>query len=545
MSFIVSEGYKQYVQGFVNDFFNKNGKLPNKKDILEMGVSIEPLITAMGSWKNVLTSLGFEVHNLDSTINNEEALNKLRELQEKLGSTPTLVNVKKENIYIKNLISKFGSWNNIKRILKGEISEDEAQKDEYKNNEFNLNKEIETLKDLTRELHKTPNIVEAKTKGLNVYKLVKIYGSWSKVKEELGLKNIEQDFIVSSIKEMQKKTVKRPTLQKLKENNINTATLIKKYGTWKNACSVLNLSLYDLEGIKRDVFELAETLNRAPKRYELEECGVNVMPLIVEYNGWYNAVKSIKLDEFDEMRLAEQIKKLSVKLDRTPTIEDLKVHHINIAKMFKKYKGWSNFREKIGLPKYSRFSNSLLMEREQEIIVLGKKLGRTPTLKDIKASKISISPLVNRYGGWNELLMKLGFKPNNRYSKEAVELLKNDVNELVAKTGKVPTIKELRTAGIPVNPIQKHYGSVAKFLLSMDLKPRLLRDELFDKDAILSELRELKEKLGKAPSLIQAKVAGIKTYGILKVYKKWSAVKEAIMGDDKFEANQDIELRLA
>jgi len=545
MSFIVSEGYKQYVQGFINDFFNKNGKLPSKKDISELGVSIEPLITAMGSWKNVLTSLGFEVHNLDSTINNEEALNKLRELQEKLGSTPTLVKVKEENIYIKNLIAKFGSWNNVKRVLRGEMTEDEAQKDECKNNEFNLNKEIETLKDLTRELHKTPNIVEAKTKGLNVYKLVKIYGSWSKVKEELGLKNIEQEFIVSRIKELQKQTVKRPTLQKLKENHINIATLIKKYGTWKNACGVLNLSLYDLEGIKRDVFELAEALNRAPKRYELEECGVKVTPLIEEYNGWYNAVKSIKLDEFDEMKISEQIQKLSVKLDRTPTIEDLKVHHIKVSKLFKKYKGWTHFREKIGLPKYSRFANSLLMKREQEIIILGKKLGRTPTLKDIKASKISISPLINRYGGWNELLMKLGFKPNNRYSKEAVELLKKDVNELVAKSGKVPTIKELRTAGIPINPIQTHYGSVAKFLMSMNLKPRLLRGELLNKNAVLAELRELKEKLGKAPSLTQAKVAGIKTYGLLKVYGKWSAVKEAIMGEDTLEINQEVELKLA
>ena len=545
MSFIVSEGYKNYIKGFIKDFLDKNGELPSKKDVLESGISVEPLITAFGSWKNVLISLEFGTNQIEKNINDDEAMQKLKELQEKLGSTPTLSKVKEEKIYIKNLLTKFGNWNNIKRVLKGELSEETAQKHEYRNNTFDLEKEVEELKDLTRELQKTPNIVEAKTKGLNVYKLVKLYGSWTNVKEELGLKNIEQEFIVSQIKEIQKETVKRPTLKSLKDNHVNIATLIKRYGTWKNACSVLNLNLYDLEGVKKEVFELANVLNRAPKRYELEECGIKVTPLIEEYNGWYNAVKSIKLDEFDEFKISEQIKNLSVKLDRTPTIEDLKVNHIKTSKIFKKYHGWTKFREKIGLPKYSRFNNSLLMQREQEIVVLGKKLGRTPTLKDIKANKISISPLINRYDGWNNLLMKLGFKPNNRYSKEAVELLKVDVRKIFSETGKTPTIKELRKAGIPINPIKKHYGSVAEFLLSMDLKPRLLRGDLFNKEAVLDELRALKEKIGKAPSLNQAKSAGIKTYGLVKVYGKWNAVKEAIMGEDKQEENINVELRLA
>lgn len=544
MSFVTAEGYKNFVKGFVVEFVNDNGKLPSKKDMLNQNISIDPLITTYGGWNNVLKALGFERDSVEDNIDDNEVMEKLKELQNNLGSIPTLFQVKEAKINIKGLKKKFGSWNNIKRILKGELDEEKAQDEKVKRNIFDLEETTNELVALTKELGETPKIEQAKSKGINVNKLIRMFGSWSKVKTELNLYDVQEEAVITEIQSLQQQTIKRPTIEKIKENNINIKPLIKKYGSWKKACSSLNINLFDLESIKREVLKVAKDFNKKPTVYELKTCGVNVKPLAKEYGGWYNLSREMELDKFDEYRIMEQIQEVSNSLDKTPTIKELKQNHIKTTKIFKTYGGWHNLRKAIGLPKYSRYTNSELKEREEELLALGDKLGRTPTLKDVKEYNIQISPLINRYGSWNNLLFKLGFKLNNRFTDEAIDALTVEVQELANKLGKTPTMKEVKDCEIPLNPLKRKFGSFGKCLLALGLKPRVLSHDLFNKDEIMAELKELSNKIGKIPSMKVAKQNGIKVHSLVREMGSWGKVKEQLIAMDNTSV-EAVELRLA
>ena len=546
MSFVTAEGYKNYVKGFVVKFINDNGKLPTKKDMVNQNISIDPLITTYGGWNNVLKALGFDRDTVEENINDEEVMAKLKELQEKLGTVPTLTHVKQEKINIKGLQNKFGSWNNIKKILKGELDEEKAQEEKTKRNIFDLEETTEELIALTKELGDVPKIAQAKSRGINVNRLIKMFGSWTNAKKELNLYSAQEEAVVAEITDLQRQTIKRPTIQKIKENNINIKPLIKKYGSWKQACNVLNIDLYDLECIKDEILQVAKDINKKPTVYELKKYGVNIKPLSQEYGGWYNIVREMELEKFDENRTMEQIQEVANIIDKTPTIKDLREHHVKTTKIFKTYGGWNKLREAMGLPKFSRYTNSELSEREEELKALGDTLGRTPTLKDVKDYNIHVSPLINRYGSWNNLLFKLGFKLNNRYTEEAIDALTNEVQELADRLGKAPTMKEVKENNIPLNPLKRKYGSFGKCLLAIGLKPRVLSHKLFDKDEVMAELKALSTELGKVPSMKTAKNHGIKVHSLIKEMGSWGKVKEALATmEEQTVAVEPIELRLA
>lgn len=544
MSFVIAEGYKSFVKGFVVEFVNENGKLPTKKDMINKNVSIDPLISNYGGWNNVLKALGFDRDTVEDNIDDSEVLAKLKELQENLGTVPTLYQVKENNINLKPLKKKFGSWNNIKRILKGEIDEEKAQDDKFKNNVFDLEETTNELVALTRELGETPKIEQAKAKGINVNKLIRMFGSWSKVKAELNLYDVQEEAVITEIQSLQEETIKRPTLEKIKENNINIKPLIKKYGSWKKACNYLNISLFDLDVLKNKVLEMAKDLNKKPTVYELKANGINVTPLAKEYGGWYNLSKEMELHKFDEYRIMEQIQEVAEKLDKTPTINDLKAEHIKTTKIFKTYGGWNKLRETIGLPKYSHYTNTEIKEMEKELLELGDKLGRTPTLKEAKFFNIQLSPLINRYGSWNNLLFKLGFKLNNKFTDEAIDALASEVQELANKLGKAPTMRELKDSEIPLNPLKRKYGSFGECLLALGLKPRVLSHKLFNKGEVMAELKELADRIGKMPSMKVAKQNGIKVHSLIRELGTWTNVKSELMSMDSIPVD-NVELRLA
>lgn len=546
MSF-VSEGYKNFVKTFVVDYLNENGKLPTKKAMYDRKVSIDPLISSYGRWDNVLKALGFDKEKLSETIDPEEVMAKLKDLKESLGTIPTLNDVKQENIQIKVLIEKFGSWTNVKRVLSGDLSEDEAQDEDLRNKGYTLEEVTESLINLTKELKSIPTLKQVKDNGIKVNILLKEYKSWTNVKNELGLYNIEESTIVEKVKDLQKETIKRPTMKAAKEKQINIRPLLKKYKNWKNVCNVFNIDLYDLDVIKDKIFEIAESLDRTPTVYELKDCyQLDITPLTKEYGGWYKFVEEEKLYEFNDNRVKKQIRGIADALDKTPTIKDLKENHVKFSKLFKRHHGWHNVRELMGLPKYSRFTNSELKEIEQQIIALGSELGRTPRLCDIKQYKIHVSPLINRYGSWNNLLFKLGFKLNNRYTDEAIESLTKDIIALSDKLGRTPTMQEVKENEIPLNPLSRKYGSFGRCLMALGLKPRVLPHDLYDREAIFAELQELSNKLGKIPSKNAAKENGIKVHSLVKDLGNWTKVKEAIIRlQENTTTTENVELRLA
>ena len=532
MSFLMAEGFKNYVKEAVFNFINKTGRIPTKKDMLEENISIEPLISTYGTWTNVLKALDCYKKDNRVSVTEEETFELLYKLQEKIGSIPTFTQVKKEKIDITILLKEYGKWSVVKEVLKGRLDKETAKKDKDKALIFDLEKTTEILIEETKRSKRIPTRKQANEMGLNTSKLIELFGSWENVINELNIYKTHEERVVlqlDTITELQKK---RPTLMEIRERKIDVSPLINKYGSWRKACEELNLdSKYvDIESIKEQVIELAKKLNRRPTVLDVQKEEIDVKSLIREYKGWKNVVKELDLDRFEINEIKEEILMLSEELDRTPKFKDLVNNKINVKKILSKYKKWSIFRTKIGLPTFSKFSNTQLKEKEQQILDLADELKKTPTIRDINAKKLKITALINRYGSWNNVLSKLGLKLNTRYTEQEIKDLCDKIIDLSKKLNKTPTIKDLKKHGISVAPLIRKYNSYNECLLSIGLTPNYLSETLYVKikESILTELTNLSKKLGKVPSMMTAKKFNIKVYSLLRDMGNWTNVKEEL-----------------
>lgn len=518
-NFVVSEGYAQFVTENINNFIKDNGKLPSKKE-LEKFVAIEPLINAFGSWSNALKSLGFVEKDADSIIQ------ELKELRDSKNEIPNIAMITECGINIKPAIKKYGSWSEIKKLLKGEFVT--IKPTHKRKKDVAVEKEIigNEIKSLTDNLGKMPTIKDLKDNKISVAKTIRIFGSWKNAKEELNLNERLVDNIKDKIVSFQAFTIKRPNLSELKDEEIDVTPLIKQYGSWKKACSALNIELYKSDKIKEEIVSLAEHLNRTPHLTDVKNAKIHVEYLLKQGYTWKSLSNELNLASYSEKTYIDAIKELSADIDKTPTIKDMKESGIKISTLLNKYHGWNNVREMIGLPKRSKYTNTEIKEIETTIINIAKRKGGTPTITEVKAEKTKYYALISRYGSWNNALYNMGLQLNNKYTDEAIDGLINNIKDLAIQLGKTPTIKELKENNIAINPLRRKYGSINACYISIGLRPNVLSSKVFDKDSNLAEIQEIVNETGKIPSLRQVKERGIKVHSLIKAYGgSWKNVK--------------------
>lgn len=143
-------------------------------------------------------------------------------------------------------------------------------------------------------------------------------------------------------------------------------------------------------------------------------------------------------------------------------------------------------------------------ELKSKMQAFAKKLGRTPTQKEVQESKIempSLSAYNRSFGNFSKALQAAGLVPNQFKNVSDEELLLQ-LKKLQEKLGRTPTqydiskaSKEGECCSDPV--FRDRFGSLTKAFELIGVKPTkfvgLTREELCD------QLRELKVKLGRLP----------------------------------------------
>ena len=531
---ILSEGYRNHIAGCIGEYIKENGRLPKKKD-MENKMSVKVVVNTYGGWKNALESLGF----IKDSLSPEKSVSKLKKIVEELGFIPTIKELKELDIDIKPAIELYGSWTEVKKYLKGEFTtlkpvirkQNKLSKEKLKEEKLKLGEQIIAL---TRKLKNVPKINDLKDEEISIYKVNKLFENWNKAKEELSLRMIAIEEIVKDIKEIQKENVKRPSLSELKDYGVNTTLLIKEFGTWKEACNELNIALYDEEGIKTSLTDLAKSLGRTPLLKDIKDKNIPINYLIKEHSSWKNVVSDMELYKYDLDKTINEIKELSEIIDNTPRIVDMKENGVTkLSKVLKYYGGWNNLRAEIGLPKHSKYSYTEIKSIENDILSLADYLGNTPTLKEVLDRKIKYTALLSKYGSWNEILNGLGLELNNKYSDKEIDNLINKIKNLALELGRTPTISEMKDNNIAISPLKRKYGSVSKCLIENGIKPNVLSSKNLDKDEIIKEIQALATKIGKKPSMKMVKENGIKVYALLKEYGSWKNIKKIISVNDE------------
>ena len=107
------------------------------------------------------------------------------------------------------------------------------------------------------------------------------------------------------------------------------------------------------------------------------------------------------------------------------------------------------------------------------LVGLGKELGRTPTIKDLRTANDmpSTTTYMRFFGSWNNALEAAGFSPNVRHDWTKSELIELLV-KLSEKLGKTPTKKDVGAdKDMPsTDTYASYFGSWDKALEAAGLK---------------------------------------------------------------------------
>lgn len=165
---------------------------------------------------------------------NEELITSIKKLQNKLGRMPKMEDIKKaKNINLEE-ISRIG-WRNIKNYIK----EEEIKNKRPKKRGRKPHSENEIIM-LEKKLKRIPTMNDIKEHNIDITPYIKKYGNWKQVKNALHLNNIYEKILREQLLELKK--TKKLTKANCDASNIDTLYLIKAYdGSWKKALKELKV----------------------------------------------------------------------------------------------------------------------------------------------------------------------------------------------------------------------------------------------------------------------------------------------------------------
>lgn len=148
--------------------------------------------------------------------------------------------------------------------------------------------------------------------------------------------------ILEDVKNLQKKLNKMPTMNDIKENNIDITPLLRTCGGWRN----LKKSLTD-RSEEDAILTLMDSIERIPTREDLNENNVDISNLLLQHGSWRNIKRELNLDAKYEEIIKNKLEQL--KQTEKLSIENCKKNNIDIAFLIRKYGGWKEVVKNLNL----------------------------------------------------------------------------------------------------------------------------------------------------------------------------------------------------
>lgn len=208
----------------LKEYIERNNNIPTREDVINI-LSMLPLFISNELEIPNNIEIVKENNNIQKNKNSSkvkekkvntksttEILENVRSLQSKLGKTPTMEDLKNENIDITPLLKDFGGWRNLKKSL-------------------NDTSELDNIINLMNNLNKIPTREDLKLNNVSIDNLMLNYGSWRNIKKGIKLEEKYEEIVKKQLIELKKN--EKLSIENCKKNNIDIAFLIRKYGGWK------------------------------------------------------------------------------------------------------------------------------------------------------------------------------------------------------------------------------------------------------------------------------------------------------------------------
>jgi len=220
-----------------------------------------------------------------------------------------------------------------------------------------------------------------------------------------------------------------------------------------------------------------------------------------------------------QQELLSELQRLSEKLDRVPTFQDMDEHGKYSGALYHvRFDSWTNALNEVGLdPNDRKITND---ELTNELQRLSEELDKIPTTTDIENhGEYSKAIYYKRFGDWNSALEAANLDSSHLSSNldqpERKQNLLNDLVELAEDLGHIPKQKEIREYTPHSHSTYYHYwGGVQAALEASDADldeidtTRKTVPRSIETEELLEELQRLAEKVGRPPKWVDIRKHG-------------------------------------
>ena len=367
-------------------------KTPTQKDMVDRGYTT--WYRQFESWNTALEAAGFTVNRRRKKTSKEELITELKSLANRLGRTPIGDDMREHGQFSVNIYeNRFGSWNNaldaadFNPTLRRDIPEDEL---------------IDEIQSLADSLGRTPTLKDLNEHGRfspDPYR--NRFGSWNAALLKASVStnhrvNISKNELLTALQSLADQLGRTPVSDDMDEyGQFSTNVYERRFGSWNDA---------------------------------LEKAGLTPV-----------RIRNISDDE-----LLSNLQSLADKLERTPTIYDMRDYgRFSEPTYSDRFGSWNDALDAAG------FNPTLRRDIPEgeligEIQSLADQLGRAPTRIDmIKEGKFSVEPYLHRFGSWNDSLRESGFLPNIRFDVSEEKLI-SELQSLADELERQPVISDLQ-----------------------------------------------------------------------------------------------------
>jgi len=287
------------------------------------------------------------------------------------------------------------------------------------------------------------------------------------------------------------------------------------------------------EELLNELCRLADELERTPKSDEMDSQGnFSCSVYTTRFGRWNQALERAGLEpnrhsDVSNKNLIEELHRLSKEHGHSPRVKDNEAGKYGTTLYKSRFGSWNEALEAADLPLNHdvTISSDRLIRSIQSV---AQRLNRSPTRKEYtEHSSFYGSTCEQRFGSWNDALLKAGLKPNHLIDIPKADLL-DDLLELSERLGCVPTQHDIDKSDYhSANVYCSRFGSWNEALQRAGLDPINRTD--IPRSELVDELSALAEKLERSPTIADMERLGCFSYPTyFETFGSWNNSLKAI-----------------
>jgi len=327
-------------------------------------------------------------------------------------------------------------------------------------------------------------------------------------------RGISREELLDEIHRLQDELGRVPRLADMREHGkYSNSPYNREFGSWTSALEAAGYkpntrqTVTDTELIE-NLRKITEELGHPPTRNEADVHGdYGTSTYEKRFGGWTSALKEADIDLPDEdyriptAELLEEVARVADVVDGNPTIADIDTSGEYSYETYRqRFGSWTKALREAG---YEPEHHSNIPEHEllEELRHVYAELGRTPTQIEMReCSDFSERPYIDKFGSWNDALRRADI-PIASYGEISEDDLLDEVRRLRDKLDRVPTLGDLQEHGqYSYGPYYSTFGGWINTLQKLNYElPVAFQD--VPEEELLKEIDRLAEKLDRPPKL--------------------------------------------